>query len=222
MNKVCRVTVFFLLLFGMFASAHAAGAIEEGDMGQDVTQIQERLNALGYDAGAADGDFGSRTAAAVMAFQRDRGLEADGVVGRATYQALLGREMPVSRDGSTATVRRIAQTAMRYVGVPYSFGGTTPDGFDCSGYVRYVFARSGISLPRMADEQYEMGRPVSRYRLQTGDLVFFTTYAAGVSHVGIYLGDGQFINASSSRGVVIDRLDSSYWGSRYVGARRVI
>lgn len=221
MKIVLRTMVLFLLLLSMTVMAHAS-AFQEGDEGQDVALIQSRLNALGYDAGAADGDFGAQTTAAVIAFQRDRGLDADGVIGAATYRTLLGREIPVSRDGSTVTVRRIIQTAMRNTGVPYAFGGTTPDGFDCSGFVRYVFGSSGISLPRTADAQYEVGGWVSKSRLQPGDLVFFTTYASGASHSGIYLGDGKFISATSSRGVVVDRLESGYWGPRYIGARRVL
>jgi len=114
------------------------------------------------------------------------------------------------------------QTAMEYIGTPYVFGGISPGGFDCSGYVRYVFAHAGVSLPRTADEQYEMGRPVSEGSLRTGDLVFFSTYDYGPSHVGIYLSDGNFINASSSRGVAIDSLYSEYWGSCYIGARRIM
>jgi cell wall-associated NlpC family hydrolase len=221
LKRVWRIVFVFVLLFSVSTFAYAS-AFEEGDQGQDVAAIQSRLNSLGYDAGEADGDFGSRTTAAVMAFQRDRGLEADGVVGAATYRALLGREIPVSRDGSTATVRRIVQTALRYTGVPYSFGGTTPAGFDCSGYVRFVFGQSGVYLPRAADQQFDVGQWISYSRLQPGDLVFFTTYASGASHVGIYLGDGQFISATTSRGVVVDRMNSSYWGARYVGARRII
>lgn len=221
MNKVLRTVVLFLLLFSMVAFAQAAGVYEEGDSGQDVAQIQAKLGALGYDPGAADGDFGENTTAAVKAFQTDRGLEADGIVGPATYRAIFGRDLAVSRDVSTASLRRVIQTAMRYVGVPYVFGGNTPDGFDCSGFTRYVFARGGVSLPRMADEQYALGQSVSKARLEPGDLVFFTTYAPGASHVGIYLGEGKFISATSSRGVAVDRMDNSYWRARYVGARRL-
>ncbi len=217
-----RTMVLSLLLFSLVVSAHAAGVYEEGDSGQDVAQIQARLGALGYAPGKADGEFGEMTTEAVKAFQKDRGLEVDGVVGQATYQALMGREIAVSRDSSSvATVRKIIQTAMRFVGVPYVFGGNGPDGFDCSGFTRYIFARSGIGLPRMADEQYGLGKPVSRAGLLPGDLVFFTTYTDGISHVGIYLGDGKFISATSSRGVAVAWMGDSYWGPRYVGARRV-
>jgi len=222
MRILWRTVIFSLLLLSLVVPAYAAGVYEEGDWGQDVAQIQERLSALGYSPGPADGEFGEATTAAVKAFQKDRGLEVDGIVGPATYQALMGREIAVSRDSSAAaTARRIIQTAMRFVGVPYVFGGNSPDGFDCSGFTRYVFVKSGIRLPRMADEQFALGKPVSKANLQPGDLVFFTTYTEGVSHVGIYLGEGKFISATSSRGVAIAWIADSYWGPRYVGARRV-
>lgn len=220
---VRRTMIVLVLFLALAASVHASAAVvQEGDWGQDVSEIQAKLSAMGYSAGPADGDFGAATVAAVKAFQKDKGLEADGVVGPSTYRMLVGRDIPVSRGGSTAAVRRVVETAMRYVGVPYYFGGTTPDGFDCSGFVRYVFARSGVDLPRMADEQYELGQPVAMSRLQPGDTVYFSTYTSGISHVGIYLGDGKFISSTSSRGVIIDRLDSGYWGSRYMGARRFL
>lgn len=222
MPKLFRALLLALVLCCLSSLAFAA-AYQEGDDGDDVALIQQRLNALGYNVGAADGDFGSETKEAVRSFQRDRGLDPDGVVGAQTYRLLMGRDIPVSRAGSsTYAVRRVTQIAMRYTGVPYVFGGTTPNGFDCSGYTRYVFAQAGIYLPRTADEQYELGRSVSYYNLQPGDLVFFTTYASGPSHVGIYLGSGQFISATSSRGVMVSRLDSGYWGNRYYGARRIL
>lgn len=211
-----------LVLLSATVLTCSAAAYQQGDQGTDVAELQTRLNALGYDAGSSDGDFGETTLKAVKAFQKDRGLEADGVVGSQTYLALMGRDMPVSRDASGFGVRRVVQSALRYQGVPYVFGGTSPSGFDCSGYVRFVFAQAGVYLPRSADEQYEVGYAVSYDNLQTGDLVFFTTYAYGASHSGIYLGNGKFISATSSRGVVIDRLDSGYWGARYIGARRVL
>ena len=126
------------------------------------------------------------------------------------------------RGESTSSASAIIATAKKYIGVPYLWGGTTPSGFDCSGYVQYVFKTHGISLPRVSRDQYTAGYAVSRSNLKPGDLVFFNTSGSGVSHLGIYLGDNQFIHASTSKGVTISLLSSSYWSSRYLGARRVI
>lgn len=116
---------------------------------------------------------------------------------------------------------RITGTALRYLGVPYVWGGTSFDGVDCSGFVWAVFAKNGISLARTADAQFEEGRHVSTRDLRAGDLVFFQTYALGASHVGIYLGNGKFVHASSSNGVRVDQLAEDYYSSRYIGARRL-
>ncbi|MBV9234128.1 MAG: C40 family peptidase [Candidatus Eremiobacteraeota bacterium] len=114
----------------------------------------------------------------------------------------------------------LTRSALRFLGVPYVFGGTSASGFDCSGFVQHVFAMLGIALPRTADAQYDVGhRAVGGPH--PGDLVFFDTYG-GVSHVGIYLGHGQFVHASSSHGVMVSHLSESYWASRYVGAKRLI
>lgn len=121
-----------------------------------------------------------------------------------------------------ATGAQLVATAKKYIGVPYLWGGSTPKGFDCSGYTQYVFAAHGISLPRTTDTQWHTGTAISKANLKEGDLVFFgDTYRAGISHVGIYVGNNQFIHASSSKGVIITSLDNSYWSSRYYGARRV-
>ncbi len=116
--------------------------------------------------------------------------------------------------------QELTRSALRFLGVPYVFGGTTASGFDCSGFVQHVFAMLGIGLPRTADAQYDAGRPAVGGP-RPGDLVFFDTYG-GVSHVGIYLGHGQFVHASSSHGVEVSRLSESYWAARYVGAKRLI
>ncbi len=123
----------------------------------------------------------------------------------------------VNRTSSLA--RSLTRDAMRYIGTPYVFGGTSPSGFDCSGYVQHVFAMLGIALPRTADAQFYSGRS-TRGHMVTGDLVFFQTYEPGPSHVGIYLGGGRFIH-SSSHGVMISRIADDYWASRYLGAKRV-
>ena len=215
-----RIFALSMVLMCWFSIANAS-AFRVGDQGNDVAEIQGQLASLGYDV-TADGDFGPATTEAVKAFQVSKGLSADGLVGPTTYSALLGKSMPEVSRGANYISRRVIQNSMEYIGVPYVFGGTTPSGFDCSGYVRYVFANAGVYLPRTADAQYEVGAPVSMSELTAGDLVFFSTYEYGPSHVGIYLGDGNFINASSSRGVAVDSLYSSYWGSCYIGARRVM
>ena len=221
MSKALRVITLSTILLVWLTAICGASAFRIGDQGSDVAEIQGQLASLGYDV-AADGDFGPATAEAVKAFQVTSGLDADGLVGPSTYTALLGKAMPEVSRGTSSIGRRVVAESMQYLGVPYVFGGTTPSGFDCSGYVRYVFANAGIYLPRTADAQYECGYSVSTAELVPGDLVFFSTYEAGPSHVGIYLGDGNFINAASSSGVSIASLYSSYWGSCYIGARRVM
>lgn len=116
---------------------------------------------------------------------------------------------------------RIATIARQYEGAPYRWAGTSPKGFDCSGFTLYVFDRLGIELPHSAKDQASLGTHVDKSDLLPGDLVFFHTYAQDISHVGIYLGDGDFISATNG-GVSIDSInDPYYWGPRYVGARRV-
>lgn len=116
----------------------------------------------------------------------------------------------------------IARKAFQYLGVPYTWGGTGTRGFDCSGLIFSLFRQFHVRLPRTADAQYEHGAPVKREKLQTGDLVFFSTYTAGVSHVGIYIGNGEFIHASPTYGVTKANLGDSYFLNRYFGARRII
>ncbi|MCY9662439.1 NlpC/P60 family protein [Paenibacillus chondroitinus] len=114
---------------------------------------------------------------------------------------------------------QIIQAANSYMGVRYVWGGTTPSGFDCSGFVRFLYQAKGIDLPRTSAEMHsEAGTKVSD--LKAGDLVFFASKT--VNHVGIYLGNDQFISATTSRGVAVDSLSSAYWSARYVGARRVL
>ena len=116
----------------------------------------------------------------------------------------------------------IIATAKKYIGVPYVWGGSGPAGFDCSGFVQYVFRQHGITLPRTSKEQYAAGKSVKKSELKPGDLVFFATDYTTVNHLGIYVGDGQFIHASSSKGITITSMSNSYWQTRYYGARRVL
>ncbi|RQD68847.1 MAG: hypothetical protein D5S00_08395 [Tindallia sp. MSAO_Bac2] len=118
----------------------------------------------------------------------------------------------------------ILKEALSLKGTPYRFGGSSPNtGFDCSGYVSYVLAKHGIVLPRSSSDMYHSVEHISRDEMQPGDLVFFTAYQAGPSHVGFYAGEGQFVHApSSGRTVSFDHIDnSSYWGPRFLTAARV-
>lgn len=122
----------------------------------------------------------------------------------------------------TGTVGDLIAYAERFIGVRYLWGGTTPSGFDCSGYTQYVFRNFGINLPRVSQDQFNVGTAVSKGDLKPGDLVFFSTYGPGATHVGIFIGGDTMID-SESRGVTVTSLFSNnYWSPRYIGARRVI
>lgn len=115
----------------------------------------------------------------------------------------------------------IVASGKKYIGTPYVWGGETPEGFDCSGFTQYVMKRNGIDIPRTAAEQFAAGIPVAKKNLQVGDLVFFTTYKPGASHVGFYMGNTQFLQASSAhKEVTISSLDEPYFKAHYIGARR--
>lgn len=123
---------------------------------------------------------------------------------------------------SANSTTSLVNTARNYIGTPYVYGGTTTSGFDCSGYIQYVFKQAGISLPRTTGQMHALGTSVAKSELKVGDLVFFNTSGKGVSHAGIYIGAKKFIHASSSKGVSIASInDTAYWGSRYIGAKRV-
>jgi len=119
-------------------------------------------------------------------------------------------------------VPELVATAKKYIGTPYKFGAAGPNAFDCSGYLQFIFAKSNLSLPRTADEQYKLGQKATRGQLVEGDLVFFSTYEPGASHCGLYLGDGKFIHASSSKGIRIDELDNDYWKAHYLGGKHIV
>jgi len=116
----------------------------------------------------------------------------------------------------------IAGTALALRGAPYRDGGADPSGFDCSGFVTYVFARHGFAIPRTVTDQYRAGQAVPLDQLQPGDLVFFATATRGASHVGIAIGGDEFVHAPSGRGEVrVERLGTTYWRDRFIGARRM-
>lgn len=182
---------------------------------------QQKLQVLGFSDERPSGRMTEATSSALKSFQKQYKLKADGELNDATYQKLTWEAF--AKEGIPKVQgKEIVLRAAKYKGVPYVFGGTTTKGFDCSGYVQYVFKDCKAKLPRLADEQALQGIFVTQKQLRPGDLVFFTTYAAGASHVGIYAGDGQFWSASSSKGVMLSSLKDDYWKQRYYGARRVL
>jgi len=123
---------------------------------------------------------------------------------------------------------KIVQIALKYKGSPYKSGGSTPKGFDCSGFTSFVYNKAGIRIPRTSGSQYDTGQDVDFDEMQNGDLVFFTRWGSvgkffSPNHVGIFIGNDRFIHAPSSGGKVrIDKLDDDYWDSHYKGSRNVI
>jgi len=128
--------------------------------------------------------------------------------------------LPADSDKGNALIA----TAKTYLGVPYVFGGeSATTGLDCSSFTQLVMKENGITLPRTAAEQYAIGRTIDKANLQIGDLVFFTTYKPGASHVGFYMGNDQFIHDSSvAKQVTISSLSDTYYTEHYIGARRYI
>lgn len=162
-----------------------------------------------------------------LEFPKSWVVEEDREVRNAPILPAAGEEPPRLFLGGDApadsTAAYIIETARSFLGVAYTWGGTTPDGFDCSGFIQYLFARAGYAVPRQAKNQFRVGDEVSTSALVPGDLVFFSTYTSGASHVGIYLGDGDFIHASSGSGeVTITPMTKRYYQNRYLGARRIL
>jgi peptidoglycan DL-endopeptidase CwlO len=151
---------------------------------------------------------------AQLAAQHEAVVEAQStdVVGASAVSAEGISVAPPSRYGGVVGI------AMQYLGVPYVWGGASPSGFDCSGFVMFVYAQMGVSLPHLAAAQFNYGTPVSRDQLEPGDLVFFD----GLGHMGIYIGGGQFIHAPHTGDVVkISSMDDPWYAGTYVGARRL-
>jgi cell wall-associated NlpC family hydrolase len=152
----------------------------------------------------------------------DPAAAAEPAEGRLSGSRLVRRFADGVIHRSAALAVNLTRNAMRFLGVRYVFGGTSVNGFDCSGYVQHVFAMLGKQIPRTADAQYYAGKKVAGASMAPGDLVFFQTYASGPSHVGIYLGNDRFVHASSSLGVTVSSLHDRYWSARYLGAKRFI
>ncbi|WP_425060796.1 hypothetical protein SCACP_15460 [Sporomusa carbonis] len=223
---ICAFSLILISPHPVSAAVQDMPLLKQGETGEAVYSLQTELKKYGFYQYGIDGKFGFYTKLAVIDFQQAVGIEADGVVGIGTWQALsnYAGNSEVSRSQlAQRTGQQIAGLAQEYLGVPYVWGGSSAAGFDCSGFTYYVYSRQGIFLPRVADDQYNFGRRIPLADIQPGDLVFYSTYAPGPSHVGIYVGNGQFIHASSGAGqVTLTAMSKPYYQARFLGAFRVV
>ena len=149
--------------------------------------------------------------------------EVEGPASKTLSPKVVSEEALVAASGQAVVMQGVVERALAYIGAPYRFGGSSPQGFDCSGLVNYVFRETlGVTLPRTSRQLATVGIRVARDELRAGDLVFFNTRGAPNTHVGIYLGDGRFVHAPRARTLVrIDRLDDPGYRGRFEGARRL-
>lgn len=142
-----------------------------------------------------------------------------GQILKLTAEGITAAPAPATEAVKTLNVDALIAEGKKYMGVPYVWGGSTPNGFDCSGFLNYVYGKAGVSIPRTVETIWNATTPVSSP--QKGHLVFFTTYKTGPSHAGIYLGDNKFLHAGSSTGVTITDMNNPYWKARYLGSKKV-
>lgn len=187
-----------------------------GDKGPGVRDVQSDLNRHGFST-AVDGIYGPGTRSTVNGFQRAKDLQVDGVAGKNTLKAL-GKKTSGNNDNHHAS--GVVSTANSLVGSPYVFGGSTPSGFDSSGFINYVMKKNGINVARTHAGMWA-SNGVKTSSPKPGDVVFFkNTYKNGVSHSGIYLGNGKMVHAGTpSTGVEVTNMNYDYWQSRYIGAK---
>lgn len=135
---------------------------------------------------------------------------------------LLGLTLFFGSIGSVLADSPLNENIDDLLGIKYKYGGTTEKGFDCSGFTGYVFDQLGVKLPRSSTSQAQIGTKVAKKDLRKGDLIFFNTNGKNISHVGIYIGNDKMAHSSSSRGTSISNINDSYFGKRYVTARRIL
>ncbi|GHU67168.1 hypothetical protein FACS1894184_06530 [Clostridia bacterium] len=208
------------------------GVLKKGQIGSEILGVQRQLVSLGY-LNSADGEFGSQTESAVMAFQIASGLLADGQVGPRTLAALgsggaiTADKVPTLSVPNGSKAAQAIAIAKQFLGAKYVYATAGPATFDCSGLTLYVFKQLGFNLPHTTRLQCNMGTYIGYENLQMGDLVFFDTIPGNglqYDHVGIYIANGQFIHAASgSTGkVTISSLASGYYRNAFTNARRLL
>ena len=208
-----------------------------GDESYRVAQIQTRLQTLGYYQGASVTNFyGTMTQQAVYNFQKAHGMLMDGVCSAATQEAIFADDAVtfeayleaggVEYSARDEVVAQLIQYAKRYIGCPYVWAGAGPNVFDCSGYTMYVYKHFGYNFGHGCVVQSNaLGAQLSISQLLPGDMVFFDTNGGNNSleHVGIYIGNGDFVHASSGQGrVMISNLYSGYYNANFMWGKRVI
>lgn len=217
----------------LYASSAKSMVLKVGSSGEAVKSLQLKLKELGYFSGTGTGYYGSVTRAAVISFQTAYGLTADGIAGPITHNAAFSGSASAASVSSssttttsTASTDAIAEIALEQVDKAYVLGTQGPTTFDCSGLAYYAITQAGFSATRMSAAAYftysawESVDGISS--LQKGDLIFFRSESSSnISHMGIYIGDGQFVHASSGQAKVMVSTLGTYWTNLYMGARHV-
>ncbi len=210
-------SLFFAILFFLPCLCYA----------NDIAVVQEYMHRVGQEV-EVTGEMDEQTLNALVRYQASHYVEVTGEIDEPTVVRMFGSTTIPPDAYSGAGMEwfpiRLLHTAEQYIGVPYVWGGSSPEeGFDCSGFIQYVFHLCGVQLPRTADVQFERGYVIEKQNLLPGDLVFFETYEPGPSHVGIYYNQTYFLHADSVTGMIVfDTLERAYREETYLGARRMV
>src|SRR5699024_3819513 len=232
-----------------FEKVHSdLSSIEYGETSEHVEYVQEALAFYDYYEGEIDGIYGTMTETALQEAEHDNALqeriqtdqqtasnEEENDENTASSEEETNSEENNEETEGTEQDEEISEEAVSLevendstdvighakdlIGTPYELGGTSPSGFDCSGFIQFVYEKEDKTLPRTVREVWNYGSLVDEPSI--GDLVFFETYQPGPSHMGIYLGNGDFIHAGSSEGVTISNINAEYWHQRYIGAKNI-
>jgi cell wall-associated NlpC family hydrolase len=199
--------------------------IKEGDNGDKVVDIQKKLKDIDIYKSEITSFYDHTTISAVMNFQKANALPETGIIDSATFiklNTIINSKIAARASESRRLINaRVVEYTKQFLHAPYRWGASSGKAFDCSGFTVYIMKKFNVNLERTASSQFAGGTRIEKNNLMAGDLVFFTTYKKGPSHVGIYIGDNKFIHASSGAGfVTITDLDANYYKKRYLGARR--